>query len=245
VLEAGLGPGQTVVTLPLGDVRQTTVRAPEGVFYVRLRAITIAGAGPPSNEVMVATGTLAPPLAPQHVLATVQGTRVTLDWTHGPLGNIATGFQLQAGTAPGLTNVGALMLAGSARRFSIDAPPGLYYVRLVALNPAGASPPTADVTLAPGAGTCTIPQAPTGLSAGPGPGTLVLNWALPTAGAAPTGYRVWAGSASGAADRAVLDLPLQWTIGGAVPPGPYFLRLAATNACGASPPSAELAITVP
>jgi hypothetical protein len=245
LLEAGLAPGQTAITLPLGDVRQMTVRAPEGIFYVRLRAVTVAGPGPVSNEVIVATGTTAAPLAPHRVLATVQGTRVTFDWSHGPLGNIATAFQLQAGTAPGLANVGAISLAGTARSFSIDAPPGLYYVRLVALNPAGASPPTADVAVTPGAGVCTIPFAPTGLSAGPGPGTLVLTWATAAAGAAPTGYRVWAGSVSGAADRAVLDLPLQWTVGGAVPPGPYFLRLAAANACGFSPLSAELAVNVP
>ena len=152
VLEAGLAPGHTLVTLPLGDVRQTSVRAPEGLFYVRVRALTIAGAGPPSNEIVVATGTLAPPRAPSAVLATVQGTQVTLQWSHGPLGNIATAFQVQAGTAAGVTNIGAITLAGSVRAFAVVAPPGTYFLRVVALNPAGASPPSTEVVVVPGPG---------------------------------------------------------------------------------------------
>ncbi len=245
VLEAGLAPGHTVVTLPLGDVRQTSVRAPEGVFHVRVRALTIAGAGPPSNEIVVATGALAPPLAPTALLATVQGAQVTLQWSHGPLGNIATVFQVQAGTAAGATNVGAINLAGGVRAFSVAAPPGTYFLRVVALNPAGASPPSTEVVVAPGPGTCTIPSPPSAVSVNAGPGTIALSWAGPTAGAAPSGYVVYAGTASGAANFGVVALPVQLGISGSVPPGPYFLRVAATNGCGVSPLTAELSTVVP
>ena len=245
VLEAGTAPGHTLVTLPLGDVRQTTVRAPEGVFYVRVRAVTIAGAGPPSNEVIVATGTLAPPLAPSAVLATVQGTRVTFQWSHGPLGNIATGFHLQAGTQAGVVDIGVLPVAGMARSFSIDAPPGTYHVRVVALNPSGASPPSPSVVVSPGPGACTPPQPPTGLAAGASPGAIAVTWGAPQSGAIPTGYVLRAGSVSGGANIGVLTLGPQLSIGGAVAPGAYFLQLAATNACGASAPSAEVSAVVP
>jgi hypothetical protein len=245
VLEAGLAPGHTLVSLPLGDVLQTSVRAPEGVFYVRVRAVTVAGPGPPSNEIVVATGTLAPPLAPAGLLATVQGTHVTLQWSHGPLGNIATAFEVRAGTAAGVTNVGVINLAGSARAFSVAAPPGTYFLRIVALNPAGASPPSSDVVVVPGPETCTIPSPPSGVSVSAGPGTIALTWAGPTAGAAPSGYLVYAGTASGVANLGVVTLPVQLGISGPVPPGSYFLRVAATNGCGMSPLTTELSTVVP
>jgi len=245
VLEAGLAPGHTLVTLPLGDVRETSVRAPEGVFFVRVRAVTLAGTGPPSNEVRVATGTLAAPLAPTAVLATVQGTRLTFQWSHGPLGNVATGFQLQAGTEAGAVDIGVLPVVGTARSVSIDAPPGTYHVRVVALNPAGASPPSPSVVVSPRPGACTPPHAPAGLVAGGSPGAIAVSWAAPQSGAIPTGYLLRVGSVSGGADIGVLTLGPQLSIGGAVPPGPYFLRVAATNACGMSAPSAEVSAVVP
>ncbi len=110
-VEAGFSPGETLGTLALGNVLTHTITgAPSGVFYVRLRAQTAAGLSPPSNEVRLATGQSAPPLAPQALLATVQGTNIALRWTENPLGPAITGYYLQAGTAAGLADVGALPL---------------------------------------------------------------------------------------------------------------------------------------
>ena len=43
-----------------------------------------------------------------------------------------------------------------------------------------------------------------------------------------------------AAERITLHV-----VGGAVPPGPYFIRIAAANACGTSAPSVEVSTIVP
>ena len=90
VLDAGLTPGATAISLPLGNVLSFAATAPDGTFYVRVRAVTPAGSGPPSNEVVVTIGQSGPPLPPLSLLATVQGTTVTLAWTENPLGPVIT-----------------------------------------------------------------------------------------------------------------------------------------------------------
>jgi hypothetical protein len=95
-------------------------------------------------------------------------------------------------------------------------------------------------------GTCTIPAVPTGVVASAQPGRLTLRWNAPASGAIPTTYVVQAGSTSGATDRFAAGLPgTLTTASGLVPRGPYFVRMFATNACGASGPSIETSTTIP
>ncbi len=123
--------------------------------------MTAAGSGPPSNEVQVALGQAAPPLAPLALLATVQGTAVTLQWTENPFGPVITGYQIHAGTATGVTNIGVIPLAAIARTLSVTAPPGTYFVRLVAVNAVGRRRAVErSGASSPGAGMCTMPAVP-------------------------------------------------------------------------------------
>ena len=246
VLDAGFAPGTTAVSLPLGPVLAFGTAAPDGVYFVRVRAVTAAGAGPASNEVQIALGQAGPPLAPLALLATVQNTLVTLQWTENPLGPVITSYQIQAGTATGVTDIGVIPLAAAARTFSVSAPPGTYFVRLVAANASGAGAPSNEAMLTPGAGVCTIPAVPTGLQASSAAGVINVRWNAPSAGAIPLNFVVQAGSVSGGADRGTFTFPASVTaVGGAVPPGPYFIRVAAANACGTSAASAEVSTTVP
>jgi hypothetical protein len=245
VLDAGGAPGATQVSLPLGNVLSFSATVPDGVYYVRLRAVTPAGSSPVSNEVQIALGQTAPPQPPLALLATVQGTAVTLQWTENPLGAVIGAYQLQAGTASGLVDVGAFPLPPTQRTLSVNAPANTYFVRLVALNAAGASASSNEAIVTTGTGVCTIPAVPTGLTATSAAGIISVGWSAAAAGAIPLGYQLVAGSVTGGADRAVLALPASTTaIGGAVPAGPYFIRLAAANACGVSAPSAEVSVTV-
>ena len=123
------------------------------------------GVSPASNEVQLATGQAAPPLAPQSLLATVQNTNVALQWTENPFGPVITAYYLVAGTGPGLADIGVLPLPATARTFAVQAPPGTYYVRMLAVNAAGASAPSNEAVLVALPGTCTIPAVPTGLLA--------------------------------------------------------------------------------
>ncbi len=246
VIDAGYGPGQTAASLPVGNVQSFAVAAPDGVFYVRVRAQTIAGFGPPSNEVRVTTGQAAPPLAPKALLATVQGNVVSFQWSHDLAGPSVAGFQVQAGYSSGATDVGVAPFAADVRSFSVAAPAATYYVRVVAVNAAGASPPSNVAVVSPGPGICTTPETPTNLLAIGGPSAIVVQWNPASAGAIPTGYQLFAGSVSGAVDLGSVALPpTPNSIGGAIRAGQYFLRLAALNNCGSSALSSEFSVVVP
>ncbi|MGD9902375.1 MAG: Ig-like domain-containing protein [Vicinamibacterales bacterium] len=246
VLEAGGSPGAPTISLPLGNVLAFSATVPDAAYFVRLRAVTPAGSGPPSNEVQIALGQAAPPLPPLALLATVQGTAVTLQWTENPLGPVVGSYQIQAGTATGLVDIGAIPVSAATRTLAVNAPPATYFVRVVAVNTAGAGAASNEAVITTGGGICTIPAVPTGLQATAGSGTIDVRWDAAQAGAIPLGYVLQAGSISGASDRAVVSLPATTTtIAGAVPPGPYFLRLAAGNACGTSAVSADVSVVVP
>ena len=161
VVEAGLAPGTTIVSLPVGDTTQFAVDAPDGVFYVRVRAVTAAGPGLSSADVQVNTGQAAPPRALADLLVTVQGTTVTLQWREDPLGPVVAGTLLQAGSAPGLANLAVVALPAGVHTFAAAAPPGTYFVRVLAVNAAGVSPPPSpEVAITLGPGICTTPSPP-------------------------------------------------------------------------------------
>jgi hypothetical protein len=247
-IEAGVTPGGISAVLPVsGAVLSYTVfTAPDGVFFARVKAQTAAGMSAASNEVQFATGQGGPPLAPLALLATVQNTNVSLQWTENPFGPVITAYYLVAGTGPGLADIGVLPLPPTARTFAVVAPPGTYYVRMLAVNATGASLPSNEAVLLAQAGTCTIPEVPTGLATTSGGGRLTLGWAAPTSGAIPESYVLSVGSVSGGADRGVIPLPGTLTaVSGLVPAGPYYLRLAAANGCGASASSTGVFAVMP
>jgi glucose/arabinose dehydrogenase/PKD repeat protein len=245
VLEAGLSPGATQVTLPLGNVLGFATVAASGRYYVRVKAVSGATLSPASEEIVVATGQAAAPLAPAGLMATVVGTNITFTWRDNPLGPDIAYYQLHAGSAAGLSDLAILPLAPGARSYATAAPPGTYYVRVVPVNAAGAGPSSDDAVVTPGPSVCTAPDAPTGLTATVGPGTLLMTWDVPSTGAVPTGYRLDAGTTPGSTNIGQLPLGAVTAIGGPVASGRYYVRLAATNVCGASAVSPEITFAIP
>ncbi len=245
LIEAGLAPGATLGTLPVGDVLTFVTSAPSGRYFLRVRALTAGGQSAPSDEIVVALGQAAPPLAPLGLLATVQGTTVAFQWRENPLGTEITQYQLHAGTGPGLSDLGVLPLAAGATTLATSAPAGTYYVRAAAANAAGAGPASNEATVTLGPGICTIPAVPTGLTAVPQAGGVTLRWNAPAAGAIPTRYRLEAGATPGTSGIGTLVLPVSTVLAGPVPSGTYFLRLAATNSCGSSAVSTDITFVIP
>ena len=80
----------------------------------------------------------SPPNAPTNLTANVSGSLVTLNWLVGVGGCAATAYVVQAGSAAGLSDI-ALFNVGNALTLSVDAPPGAYFVRVVAVNAFGGS----------------------------------------------------------------------------------------------------------
>ncbi|MFN7977893.1 MAG: fibronectin type III domain-containing protein [Vicinamibacterales bacterium] len=221
-IEAGFGPGQTAALLPAGNVTTYTVfAAPDGVFFVRVRAQTAAGLSSPSNEVQIATGQAAPPLAPQALLATVQGTSIALQWTENPNGPVIGAYYLLAGSAPGLADIGVLPLPATARTFAALAPPGTYYVRIAAVNAAGTGAPSNEAALVAQPATCTIPATPTGAT-DRRPAATTFGWAAALTSAHSTTTRSRSGRRRGCRTSACSRWPATFVVvSGLVNLGPH------------------------
>ena len=140
VLQAGSATGlSNIATLSLAPASTTfAAAATPGTYFVRVRAANSCGVGPPSTEVSLVVGSGSelpgPPGTPSVV---VTGSTVSLSWTAPALGSAPTAYRLEAGTSPGLANA-ALVTLGATPAFSVSGvPPGTYYVRVRAMNPAG------------------------------------------------------------------------------------------------------------
>lgn len=149
LIEAGSAPAlANLATLNTGTPATllTVTNVPDGAYYVRARGIGTDGIpGPPSNEIVVRVGT-APtglPGAPTQLRRQVTGNTVTLTWV-APGGGIA-GYQVEAGSAPGLANVVTFDTGNPAAALVATAPSGLYYVRVRARNAIGVGPASNEI----------------------------------------------------------------------------------------------------
>ncbi|MGE3473680.1 MAG: matrixin family metalloprotease [Vicinamibacterales bacterium] len=181
-----------------------------------------------------------PPGTPGGLTAIVSGSRVRLAWVPS-LGPAASAFTLIAGSAPGASDIGRVVVATPA--LDVDGVGrGVYYVRVAAANAYGESAPSHDVVVVVGDG---LPGAPVGLLAAAGPGGAVrLAWQPPAAGPVASRYALLVGVSP---DRPTARIPVAQTSIAAhgVPSGTYFVRAVAENEAGAGPASAEIIVVVP
>jgi predicted phage tail protein len=135
--------------------------------------------------------------------------------------------------------------AGSGTTFTIpNIPIGTFYLRVRAINAAGSSPASNELTLTMSAAGVAPPEAPTNVQAFMVEGLLTFTWLQPTRGGPATGYVVEAGSASGLTDIGSVPVTGRSLTFSGVPPGFYFLRVRARGAGGVSAPSPEVMIVV-
>ncbi len=140
-LEAGTVPGTANAGLFDLGADLTTVTfgsVANGTFYVRLRTVNTAGVSSVSNEVVVvvcAAGCSTPPGAVTGLVAQVSDRNVLLQWTRPSSGAAATDYVVEAGTGPGLANLGQFPTGGSAVFVIVSGvPPGTFYVRVRAAS---------------------------------------------------------------------------------------------------------------
>ena len=186
---------------------------------------------------------IGPPHAPRDYSVVVSLTSAVLNW-NAPLGGAApTSYQLEIGSRPGASDRATFPVSGAVTNLAVHGiPVGTYYTRLRSINGAGASAPTAENVVVVRASSCASPPpAPYGFASGVSGQHVKFDWAVPDTDDGPTSLIVEAGSATGLANLGVIAI--DGTLRSAAvtaPPGAYFVRLRAHNACGTSAPSNEI-----
>jgi hypothetical protein len=148
-LLAGVTPGfaAPIATVPLasGSTSFAVGGVPPGTYYARIVAQGPGGASPASNEVVLTVAGATPPGVPTLHAPSVSAGVVTLSWSPGP-GAAPTSYVLTAAVTPSGAPIATVPLTGSSVSFG-GVPRGTYYLRLTAVNAAGAGAPSSLVTL--------------------------------------------------------------------------------------------------
>ena len=202
---------------------------------------SISVGGRPISNLAVFKPRIVFPGAPRQIQMTVSGSTVSLAWTPGAA-PAPLGYVIEAGSAPGLSDLGRFPLGG-ATQVAADVAPGSYALRVRAIAASGEGPASSEWRVTTPA-TPTVPGAPSGLVTAVAGNVVYLAW---TAGAGnATTYVVEGGSAPGLSNLGVIAIgSLDTAAAGAVPPGTYYLRVRAANAVGPSAPSNEVVVVVP
>jgi hypothetical protein len=157
---------------------------------------------------------------------------------------------LEAGTAEGRSDVASLPLSGAATSVTIDAPPGRYWGRVKTIAAGGVSAASSELILDVDATNWLcgpLPLlAPLNLRARVIGGTVQLQWDQPDSGAVANTQQIVVGSAPGLDNLGAIGVPGPATsFTTTAPPGTYYVRVFAINACGVSPFSNEVVVVVP
>jgi hypothetical protein len=194
-----------------------------------------------ANLRQTAAATLVVPPTPTGLRSEVNGTAVTLHWNR--TGELWTSYTLQVGSAPGIADYFAGPL-GNVSTISGSAPRGVYYWWLIASNAAGSSAPSPVAQFTVGT-PCPVPGPPQNFTFSVTGRIVTLVWSPPATGGAPASYIAEVGSAPGLTDLLSVSTGNSTTAAATpAPPGTYFVRFRAQNACGISAPSNEQRIDV-
>jgi hypothetical protein len=252
LVEVGTASGlSNVGVFAVGPSRAFASLAPNGVFYVRIRAQNAFGTGPASSEVVVAVGvgfagTLLPP---RDLRASYNGQVLTLNWNVDANTAIPQSFIIELGTSPGQTNLGSYDLGSAALSLTAtNVLPGIYYARMRARIGTVVSGASNEVsfTIASAAPCAAPPAAPSSLRANVVGNAVSLSWVPPLISGYISSYIVEVGTAPGLSDILNFNTgsPASFFTANA-PFGVYRARVRAVNACGISGPSVEIIVSVP
>ena len=140
----GVSGASNVATVNVGNTTSFSTEVGSGNYFVRVRAVNELGESDPSDEIEIHTP--GAPQAPSGLVTINASGPVDLRWNASAGGYAATGYVIEAGSAPGLSDLARLEV-GNVTRFVTYAPPGVYYVRVRGINPTGASLPSNEVVV--------------------------------------------------------------------------------------------------
>jgi len=220
-----------VYTAPGAYLITITIKDDEGVTGSLTASLVVTPPGPLPPP-------LTPPLAPTGLAATAGNGQVSLVW-NGSSG--ATSYRVERATVSGgpytlVTTVTVTTFLDTGRTNGTT-----YFYVIKAVNSAGASPATAQVSATPTA-PLQVPNAPTGLIAVAGNQTVSLNW---NASAGATSYTVARSTVNGGPYTVIASglTALSFLNTGLVNGTTYFYVVRAVNAAGSSGNSTQVSAT--
>jgi hypothetical protein len=204
---------------------------------------------PSMSAARVTSAAVAAPVfapAPENLRASIVGDTLQLDWDQPPS---ASAWQLEAGTAPGLSNVAVFRT--TVRRLTVtNVPGGTHYVRVRSApsDYSDLSVPSNEIALRFGVRGCGAVAPPTDFAALVVGNEVLLSWKTPGSGT-PASYVLVVGSAPGRRDLVVFDTGGPVTsLRATAPNGVYYAYILSRTPCGettSTEESRQLIITVP
>jgi hypothetical protein len=237
LLEGGLTSNAPIASLPTGSpATQFTLAAPNGSFYLRMRALHGGQMSLPSNEVRVYVNMPQRPSPPANFQGVVKDSTMWLAWQNTYAGGAPTAIAMDVTGGATLT-----LPLPFGESFAVGSmPAGTFTLRLRALNAAGASNQSSSVTVTAPSRTCSPPRVPSNYFATRVGNAVVLSWDPPAGGTPATTYQITVtGSYNG-----VFPVSSRG-FASAAPPGTYNLSVRAGNACGGGPSTAFQTVVIP
>jgi hypothetical protein len=151
IIEAGSAPGSAnLANFNTGNALTTfsATGVGAGTYYVRIRAVNAAGVSSGSNEVALVVGApgggCAGPPTGLTLLSQSAGS-ILFAWT-APAGGTPTSYTIEAGSAPGLSNLANFDTGNPLTSFSTGGVgAGSYYVRVRSRSSCGLSAPSNEI----------------------------------------------------------------------------------------------------
>lgn len=235
-----------IAPIALGNVLSLVVpNAPNGAYQLSVQATNASGGGPESASVVVSVpGVTPPPGIPSNLVRTVAGDSATFTWTAPTSGGPVTTYALVAGSTPGFSTGIRLNLPGTQTSVTVPGiPPGVYYVRVFAVNVGGNSRFSSNEVQVVVAGP-SAPGAPTLNAPSVMGDTVGLSW-TPGGGGVATSYVIGVALTDGGSVSPVSTVTSTSVSVPGVPSGTYFVRVIAVNGAGNSVPSNQVTVVVP
>jgi fibronectin type 3 domain-containing protein len=206
-------------------------------YYYEVSAVNAAGQSPVSSQVS-ATPQVSVPPTPTGLTATSGNAQVALNWSSS-LG--ATSYNIYRSTTSGGEGSTPYQTGVTSTSFTDSSLTNgtTYYYEVSAVNAAGQSPVSSQVSATP----ATPPATPTGLTATAGNAQVALNWSASSGAASYNIYRSTTSGGEGSTPYQTGVTSTSFTDSSLTNGTTYYYEVSAVNAAGQSPVSSQVSAT--
>jgi fibronectin type 3 domain-containing protein len=234
------GEGTTAYVSGVTATSYTDTAVTDGTaYYYTVSAENSAGNSAQSSQVSATPTTgVTVPATPTGVTATAGVSRVSLAWNAS---SGATSYNVYRSTTSGGEGTTAYASGITTASYTDSSATAgtTYYYKVAAVNSAGTSAQSSEVSATPTSGV-TVPSAPTGVSATAGVSQVSLSW---TASSGATSYNVYRSTSSGGEGTTAYVSGLtgtSYTDTGVTAGTTYYYTVAAVNSAGTSAQSSQV-----